>query len=93
MQSNNMKINYKQQQLIDELFNTVKIKFPEIVFKNLEVSLDYNEHIWIVVTANMDEDLEIKMMEYAAQLETEILMDYGYSISIMSENPNSVYTS
>jgi len=86
-----MKKNNKKEQLISELFIKVKARFPEIVFKNLEVSPIDKDHIWIVVTANMDEDTEIKMTEYAAQLETEILMDFGYAISIMSENPNSVY--
>jgi hypothetical protein len=33
-----MKINLKQQQLIDELIAKVKKKYPEIIFKNLESS-------------------------------------------------------
>ncbi len=86
-----MRINYKQKQLIDDLFHQVKGKYPEIVYKDLEVSPDDPEHIWINVIADMDEDKEIQMMEYSAELETDILMDYGYRISIMPENPNSVY--
>jgi hypothetical protein len=69
----------------------VKSKYPAIVFKNLEVSPDDNEHIWIIVTADMDEEEVIRMTEYAAELGTEILINYGYAISIMSENPNAVY--
>ncbi len=41
--------------------------------------------------ADMDKDREIMMSNYAAELQTDILMDYGYMISIMSDNPNHVY--
>ncbi len=86
-----MRINLKQKQLIDEMINKVKLQFPEIVYKNLEVSPDDPEHIWIIVEADMDEDREILMRHYSAELQTDILMDYGYMISIMSDNPNTVY--
>jgi hypothetical protein len=86
-----MRINLKQQQLIEELFNKVKENYPEIVFKDLQVSPDDPEHIWINVISDMDEDREIEMNHYSASLEIDILMDYGYAISIMSENPNAVY--
>lgn len=86
-----MRINHKQEQLINELFNKVKEKYPQIVFKNLDVSPDDSEHIWINVIADMDEDLEIEMTQYAAELRSDILMDYGYAISIMPENPNAIY--
>ena len=87
-----MRINHKQQQLIDELFNKVKLQYPEIVFKELETSPDDPDHIWVIVIADMDEDREIEMRHYSAELEIDILMDYGYAISIMSENPNTVYS-
>ncbi len=86
-----MRNNIKQQQLIDELFSKVKEKYPEIVFQNLECSPDDSEHIWVNVIANMDEDKEIEMHHFASELATDILLDYGYQISIMSENPNAVY--
>lgn len=86
-----MKINLKQQQLVEEMFNKVKADYPEIVFKHLETSPDDPEHIWIIVEADMDEDREIEMRQYSAELQIDILMDYGYMISIMSDNPNTVY--
>ncbi len=86
-----MKINYRQQQLIEELYNKVKLRFPQIKYKDLEVSPDDSEHIWINVIADMDEDEEIEMMKYSAELGTDLLSDYGYRISIMPENPNAVY--
>lgn len=86
-----MKINFKQQQLIDELLTKVKEHYPEIKFKHLEVSPDDPDHIWIIVNADMDEDREIELHSYSSELQTDILLDYGYAISIMTENPNAVY--
>ena len=48
-------------------------------------------HVWINIIADMNEDSEIKMTEYASELATDILIDYGYDLSIMPENPNAVY--
>jgi hypothetical protein len=86
-----MNINHKQQQLIDELFNKVKERYPEIILRNLQSSPDDPDDIWINIIADMDEDREIELRYYSAELSTDILMDYGYSLSIMPENPNSVY--
>jgi len=86
-----MKLNYKQKQLIDELFNKVKESYPEIVYKDLQTAPDDPDHIWINVIADMDEDREIEMRHYSSGLETDILVNYGYAFSIMSENPNAVY--
>ncbi|MBM2815764.1 MAG: hypothetical protein HW421_2526 [Ignavibacteria bacterium] len=86
-----MKINLKKQQLIDELFNKVKERYPEIIFKDLQTSPDDPEHIWINVIADMDEDREIEMNHFSASLAIDILIDFGYALSIMSENPNAVY--
>ncbi len=32
-----MRLNLKQKQLMDELFNKVKEQYPEIVFKDLQL--------------------------------------------------------
>ena len=86
-----MNLNSKQQQLVKELFTKVKEQYPEIEFKHLETSPDDPEHIWIIVNADMDEDREIEMNSYSAELRIEILLKYGYAISIMAENPNTVF--
>ncbi len=86
-----MRINIKQQQLIDELLAKVKERYPEIVLRNLEPSADDPDDIWINVIANMNEERQWEMAHYAAELETDILLDYGYALSILSHNPNAVY--
>ncbi|MBM2816068.1 MAG: hypothetical protein HW421_2830 [Ignavibacteria bacterium] len=86
-----MRINIKQQQLIDELLAKVKERYPEIVLKNIEPSVDDPDDIWINVIADMDEERQWEMSSYAAELETDILVDYGYALSILSHNPSAVY--
>ncbi len=86
-----MRINYKQQELIDFLFNKVKKEYPEIKLLNIESSPDDPEHIWINVEANMDEDREIELKHYSSELEADILINYGYAISIMPENAYAIY--
>jgi hypothetical protein len=86
-----MRINLKQQQLIDELLSKVKDRFPEIVVSYFEESPEDPDDIWINVIADMDEDRQMEMSSYAAELETDILVDFGYAFTIMSHNPNAVY--
>jgi hypothetical protein len=85
-----MRINIKQQQLIDELLAKVKERYPEIIFRDLQPSADDPDDIWINVIADMDEERQWDMSHYAAELETDILIDYGYDLSILSHNPNAV---
>jgi hypothetical protein len=86
-----MRLNHKQKELIDKLYNSVKEKFPEIEYKDLSVSPDDQDHIWINVIAAMDDERDIQMSEYAAELECQIDQDYGYRISIMLYNTNLVH--
>jgi hypothetical protein len=84
-------MNHKQKELVETLFDKVKEKYPEIEFISLSRNPDDPEHIWINVKADMDEEREIEMGSYAAEIEADIHIDYGYRISIMAENPNVVY--
>lgn len=79
--------NHKQQELIAALLAKVQAKFPEIRFKNYELNPDDKEHIWVVVDAPMSEERQIELGRFAADFSTDILVDYGYAISLMSDNP------
>jgi hypothetical protein len=85
-----MRMNYKQEQLINELFEKVKAKYPEIVFKDLSVSPDDPDNIWINIVADMDEDRENELMNYCSSLECEIEEKYGYAFSVMPKNPSLI---
>ncbi len=78
-------INFKQHELIDDLFQTVKAEFPEIEFVNITRSPDDSSHIWINVTVPEDEDRQIELAEFSAEKEHDILLDYGYWISVIPD--------
>jgi hypothetical protein len=86
-----MKINQKQQKLIDKILERVKENYPEIVFKNLQRSPEDPRDIWINVIADMDEDREIELRHFSAKVGNEIFNKYGFDIFIMPENPNTMY--
>jgi len=39
----------------------------------------------------MDEDREIELHSYSAEIAIDILLEHGYSLSIMPENQDKVY--
>jgi len=77
-------MNFKQKELINELFEKVKQKYPETRLIKIMESPEDPRDLWIWVSAPDDEDREIELMEFASELETDILLDYGYSLSIMT---------
>lgn len=86
-----MRINHKQEELINNFLQGAIKKYPNIKFVNLSTNPDDPEHIWINVTAAFDDAQEIEYMDYEAETEADIHLDYGYRISMMLENTNSVY--
>ena len=76
-------INFKQKELVEYLFNSVKEKFPEVRFLKVTESPEDPADLWINITAPKDEEREEDMIAYASDKTTDILLDYGYYISIM----------
>ncbi len=85
-------INYKQKQLIDDMFKKAKELFPEIILKEITQSPDDPEHIWINIEHNMNEDKLLDFYDLAAELDINTLINYGYKISLMPKNTNFVYS-
>jgi len=78
-----MRINFKQEELIEGLMKTVRDRYPEIKLINVTESPEDSESLWINVTAPEDEDREIELREFAADKTTDILTDYGYHMLVM----------
>ena len=76
-------INFKQEELIGELFDHVKEKFPEIEFIGVSESPEDPSDLWIRVTAPSDEDREAELITYACDRSIDILTDYGYHLLVM----------
>ncbi len=76
--------NFKQKELSYMLFERLKENFPEIRLVSITPSWENPEDIWVNIIYPEDEDREIELREMAAEISTDILLDYGYSISITS---------
>ncbi|MBC8233239.1 hypothetical protein H8E77_27135 [bacterium] len=76
-------INTKQQELIHELLEMVRQRFPEVKLLSVTESPENFNDLWINVSAPEDEDREIELMEFTSDKEADILVDYGYRIAVM----------
>jgi len=76
-------INFKQEELIHSFFSSVRKKFPEVEFLNVTECPEDSANLWINITEPEDEDREIGLMEFACDKTVDILLDYGYHISVM----------
>jgi hypothetical protein len=77
-------MNVKQRELSMLLFNQLKERFPELGLVNITESAENQNQIWVNVTMPSDEDIEIEVRELASEISTDILLDYGYHITISS---------
>ncbi len=78
-----MRINHKQQELIDGLIEDLKEKFPELELVEVTESPENPNDLWVNVTRVKDEDRLIQFIKFFSSKTTDILMDYGYHISVM----------
>jgi hypothetical protein len=78
-----MRLNFKQEELIEELMNTIKGKYPEVELISVTESSYDHETLWINITAPEDEDRKIAMREFGNDKATDIFLDYGYYMLVM----------
>ncbi len=76
-------ITAQQKGLIDKLFETIKEKFSEIELISITESPEDPNDVWVNVTTPEGEDREMELVEFASEKAMDILLDYGYHISIM----------
>lgn len=76
-------INVKQEELIKELFDSVKTEFPDVEFVSVTESPENPNDLWVNVTRPKDEDTEIELIEFVGNKSTDILLDFGYHILVM----------
>jgi len=74
--------NEKQIELSKTLFDRLKKRFQEIALVDVTESAENPYHIWVNIVMPDDEDREIELREMASEISTDILMDYGYHITI-----------
>ncbi len=81
--------NDKQMELSHMLFGKLKSEFPEIELIDITETAYNPNNIWVNIIMPDDEDREIELCEMAAEISTDILLDYGYKITISSASIQS----
>jgi len=76
--------NHKQTELSHMLFERLKERFPEIRLDGILESAENPQNIWVSIVMPSDVDREIELQEMAGEISTDILLDFGYHISIVS---------
>jgi hypothetical protein len=77
-------INFKQQELAQNMFNQIKGRYPEVEFVNIAESGVYPDHLWIRLVLPKDEERRWEVREFAAELSIDTLTTYGHHITIHS---------
>ncbi len=78
-----MRINCKQQELIQGLVEDLNRHFPDVKFVDITESPENPNDLWINVTEPEDDDMEIKLTKFFSEKSADILMDYGYHMLVM----------
>ncbi|MGH7449870.1 MAG: hypothetical protein ACRENG_00840 [bacterium] len=78
-----MQLNYKLQELVDQLVKDIETKFPEVKFVSIEPSPESVNSWWLDFTKPDDEDRLIELSEYASERAMDILLDYGYHLVVL----------
>jgi len=75
--------NFKQEELIEIMIQSLKEKYPEINLIEITESPENPNTLWIKITSPKDEDRKLELRELAAEKCTDILCDYGYHMLVM----------
>jgi len=78
-----MRLNFKQQELVDQLVKDIETKFPEVRFVSIEPSPESVNSWWLDFTKPDDEERLAALIEYASELATDILLDYGHHFVVL----------
>jgi hypothetical protein len=81
-------LNHKQLELGEQLFTDLHKRFPEIELVDISESALNPQNIWVNIRVSIDDDIWIDLHETASDLSMDILLDYGYHITI---NPVEEY--
>jgi hypothetical protein len=81
-----MTLNVRQEELMQEPINAVQAKFPEMKYLSYHGD-PYGGSQVIIEVELPDEETMFAVSEYAAGLETDILVNYGYSFMLVLNYP------
>lgn len=82
-------MNFKQQELAEQYFQTIYTKFSDVQFLGITESPEDPTDLWVNVLSSYDDDQETDLIEFAGNITIDLLVQYGYHISLMPRHPNS----
>ncbi len=83
-------INFKQKELAHQYFAELKSRFFDIEFVRITESSENPQNVWVEVIFPLDDDRQIEIRETAADISTDILLEHGYYIALISAWPGEV---
>jgi len=83
-------LNLQQKELSENLFSTLKAQYPEIDLMEIIESLFEQGSVWMRVYPPADLQKKRLFGELAAELSTDILVEYGCDIIITYVSGSSV---
>lgn len=80
-----MVLNDVQERLISELMDYAKAEYPEVTLRKITESPGSSDRVWGIVSGIdwHDDDKVMDFTEYLSLKEDDILVEHGYSISLM----------
>lgn len=74
-------MNFKQEEVLQNIIATLKEKFPEIHLISVE---ELNPHsFWVTINDLSDEDEQFALDDLMAELTTDALIDYGVNFQFV----------
>jgi len=83
-------MNFKQEELTHDFFQTVRESFPEVELTDITPSPEDPNDLWINVTAPSDEEREFSLTDMVSGRSADILLEYGYLILIIPTRSHTV---
>lgn len=74
-------LNIKQKELSEKLFLTLKEHYPEIALVEI-VENPFGGDVWMRINPPINNIQKNQFVEMAAELSTDVLLEYGYDITI-----------
>jgi len=75
-------LNIKQKELSENLFLTLKAHYPEITLVEIVENPFEGGDVWMRIHPPVDNKEKNQFVAMAAELSTDILLEYGYDITI-----------
>jgi len=81
-------INFKQEELGRQLFDTLQARYPDLELVKITESMENPNHTWVNVVFPHDDERKGEIREVASEISMDLLLDYGSHITLSSAIPD-----